>query len=276
MSTVQLRRKRRWDITSNFLHHAEGVAFKFRSDVQTLVRQWVREGKIIEDVAEQLLRYRVDDHQKDQCLSSATTVTLEDCIRCSNIVNENEHDCMSDSQALRCYTFCQPNNSHGAYPPPLVAKSKKTLWFIQLATCVSPRLCRSFVESNLCISLNPDLKFLCKVLLPIKTGNKSTREAYSTNSLRLAEESIERIMEKFDESKVKPTKGTSFLEAGDFLEKVCNDVSHLRLKKRSELCSSFATLSHINVNYVVVTAEAADGLRNKSDPRDTLMAENTP
>ena len=194
----------------------------------------MREGKII-DVANQLLRYQDDENKINRCLSSATSISVEGSISFSTVVNENEHEWVSDSQALKCYTFCQPNNSHGAYPPPLIAKTNKTLWFLQLAACISPRLCQSFVESKVYISLKPVLAFLCKVFIPFKS--KKFREVNITKLLILAQDKIRKIIDVSRGNKVTPNSGTSFYEAGDFLEKVCTDVIHLKLKKRSELCS---------------------------------------
>ena len=58
MSTVSLRHKRRWNITSNRLFQAEGTAMFFRSDIPILIRQWVVQGKLIEDVATDLSQYQ--------------------------------------------------------------------------------------------------------------------------------------------------------------------------------------------------------------------------
>ena len=80
MSTVQLRRQTRWDITNDFLYHAEAVTCRFRDDIETLICQWVREGKIVEDVALGMLQYEPQMENVKNCLSHTSSTDLEACV----------------------------------------------------------------------------------------------------------------------------------------------------------------------------------------------------
>ena len=88
MSTVQLRLQTRWDNTSGFLYHAEGVACRFRDDIKTLTCQWVREGKIVEDVALGMLQYEPQMENVKIYLSHTSSTDLETCVQLTKIVEK--------------------------------------------------------------------------------------------------------------------------------------------------------------------------------------------
>ena len=147
MSTVQLRRQTLWDITNVFLYHAEGVACRFRDDIKTLICQWVREGKIVEDVALGMLQYEPQMENVKNCLSHTSSTDLEACVQLTKIVEKNEKEYFNYLEALSCYSFAHVNDDFGCSPPPLNNNGTKVSWLIEAAACVSPLICRSLVKS---------------------------------------------------------------------------------------------------------------------------------
>ena len=116
----------------------------FRSDIPILIRQWVVQGKLIEDVATDLSQYQ----PKKEKMPEHVGVDLDTCIRLTKVMDKNEQELLSNVKFLQCYALAQPNNEHGCSPLPLINDTGDTLWFLQAACCISPILCSSSMVSG--------------------------------------------------------------------------------------------------------------------------------
>ena len=90
ISTVRLKRITRWDITSDILYQAEGTCCAFRDDNKTLICQWVRDGKLVDDVASGMLQYQPQMANVTSCLWHASSTDLETCFEVAKIVEKSE------------------------------------------------------------------------------------------------------------------------------------------------------------------------------------------
>ena len=262
MSTVQLRHNTRWDITSDLLYHAEGNAHAYRRDVQMLVRKWVREGKLIEDIAESLECYSPNRIITQDCLLTATETDLNSCMKLSNLLNKLDHEILLDEDVLRCYSFAHPNDDHGSPPPVLNGSTSIELWFLQCATCLSPQLCEMIVETNKFPELRKRLmKFLRTTFF------KSFRKNQQIHQRHMSYNELQRCIEEvINEDK---QSINSYYRCLELISKVCNKIQCIDLAKRVDLKTIRDQISSQN-DYLAITTKGDNNLRNKMKPPSVI------
>ena len=264
MSTVQLRRQTRWNITSDFLYHAEGVACRFRDDIKTLICQWVREGKIVENVALGMLRYEPQMENVKSCLSHTSSIDLETCVQLTKIVEKNEKDYFNYLEALSCYSFAHVNDDFGCSPPPLNVKGTNVSWLIEAAACVSPLICRSLVKSaKYSVTLRPLFCLLRKTFI----ASTTSRKRISSFLVQRSQEAITTLLEQNQgkgESQV--IKDCCYHLGAQILSTVCDTIQHIHLTKRKNIsCSTSLQLSD-ETTHAIFTTTSPNNLRNQSEP----------
>ena len=136
INTVRLKRRTRWDITSDILYQAEGICCAFRDDNKTLICQWVRDGKLVDDVASGMLQYQPQKANVTSCLSHASSTDLETCVEVAIIVVKCGKQYLNYVEVLSCYSFAQGTDDFDCSPPPLNNNCNNVLWLVQAATCL--------------------------------------------------------------------------------------------------------------------------------------------
>ena len=96
------------------MSHAEGLAAHYREDKAILIRQWLAEGKIIEDVIVNILEYETNGIEVQKMLRETVSVDLQSCVNLNKILEKIEMDTLRDDEFL-----AQPNDEHGRSPPSL-------------------------------------------------------------------------------------------------------------------------------------------------------------
>ena len=273
MSTVRLKRKTRWDITSDILKHAEGFAYQFREDIRTLICQWVRQGKIIDDVALGMIEYETNDENVQLCLSQATTIDLETCIELTKDAEKNEKEYLNVAELLSCYTFAHGNDEYGCSPPPLCNGSNNVSWLLQAATSVSPLLCRTLVNSQKYnVNLRPFFFFLKNVLL----GTSRLSKTNTTVLLEQSEKVVSSVLqENHNDNDIEDSEQCCCFVVGKFLSAIADSIHHFPLKKRTDINWVTNMSNAGNVTHVVVTTKSANNLRNKMEPPFNLTVFGT-
>ena len=256
MSTVSLRRKRRWNITSNRLFQAEGTALFFRSDIPILIRQWVVQGKLIEDVATDLSQYQ----PKKEKMPEHVGVDLDTCIRLTKVMDKNEQELLSNVKFLQCYALAQPNNEHGCSPPPLNNDTGDTLWFLQAAFCMSPILCSVMVSG-----VNHVLAtYLFSLLRHTFAGFGKESKLHRFSQ---AQADIDSILDNAATNNDNPNMISNFFQAGGVvLRALCADLCHLQLSQRIELTEKLLRDVNVDTKDVIATTTDVNNLRNKVNP----------
>ena len=269
MSTVRLKRKTRWDFTSDILYHAEGVACHFREDIKTMIREWVRQGKILDDVASGMLDYVPDNKKVNSCLSQATSIDLQTCLDLTKIVEKNEKEYLNNAELLSCYTLVHGNDDYGCSPPPLENRVSIVSWIVQAAACVSPILCRSLVNSsNYSVTLRPLFTLLRKVLL----GTARMNTARVLCLVEKSEQAVSAVIEQNkSDDKTEGTADCCCFVGARFLSKICNTIQHFPLDKRKNIGSATREQVSYNMTHAIFTTGSPKSLRNKVEPPLTLI-----
>ena len=261
MSTVSLRRKRRWNITSNRLFQAEGTAMFFRSDIPILIRQWVAQGKLIEDVATDLSQYQ----PKKEKMTEHVGVDLDTCIRLTNVIDKNEQELLSNVKFLQCYALAQPNNEHGCSPPPLINDTGDTLWFLQAACCISPILCSSMASGVNHVLAKNLLSLLRHTFTGFAKESKLQR-------ISQAQADIDNILNNAVTDNDNPNMISNLFQAGGVvLHALCADLCHLQLSRRSELTDQFVRDVTVETKHVIATTTDVNNLRSKVNPPPNIV-----
>ena len=260
MSIVSLRRKRRWNITSNRLFQAEGTAMFFRSDIPILIRQWVAQGKLIEDVATDLSQYQPKKEKMTEHV-----VDLDTCIRLTNVIDENEQELLSNVKFLQCYALAQPNNEHGCSPPPLINDTGDTLWFLQAACCISPILCSSMASGVNHVLAKNLLSLLRHTFTGFAKESKLQR-------ISQAQADIDNILNNAVTDNDNPNMISNLFQAGGVvLHALCADLCHLQLSRRSELTDQFVRDVTVETKHVIATTTDVNNLRSKVNPPPNIV-----
>ena len=269
MSTVRLKRKTRWDFTSDILYHAEGVACHFREDIKTMIREWVRQGKILDDVASGMLDYVPMNKKVNSCLSQATSIDLQTCLDLTKTVEKNEKLYLNNVELLSCYTLVHGNDDYGCSPPPLENRVSIVSWIVQAAACVSPILCRSLVNSSkYSVTLRPLFALLRKVLL----GTARMNTARVLWLVEKSEQAVSAVIEQNNtDDKTEGTADCCCFVGARFLSKICNTIQHFPLDKRKNIGSATTEQVSYNMTHAIYTTGSPKNLRNKVEPPLTLI-----
>ena len=109
MSTVRLKRKARWDITSDILYHPESFAYHFRDYIEGMTCQWVKQGILFDDVPFGIVEFKRNCANVEHCLSPTTSKDSLPCNGQSKIVEKKEKRYLNDEVVLSCYAITQGN-----------------------------------------------------------------------------------------------------------------------------------------------------------------------
>ena len=264
ISTVRLKRKTRWDITSDILYQAEGISCCFRDDIKTLIRQWVRDGKIVDDIASGMLQYQPQMANVTSCLLHSSSTDLETCVEVAKIVDKCEKQYLNYVEALSCYSFAQGTDDFGCSPPPLNNNCNNVLWLVQAATCLSPLMCRLLVNSpKYPVTLKPLFCLLRNVFISPTT----MRNANSTILLRRSEESIKKLLQQCQSEDEASTSAQCCCVLGaKFLEMCCDSIRHIPLLERKAItCASNLEFPDVTT-HAIFTTTSVNNLRNRNEP----------
>ena len=269
MSTVRLKRKTRWDFTSDILYHAEGVACLFREDIKTMIREWLRQGKILDDVASGMLDYVPDKKKVNSCLSQATSIDLQTCLDLTKIVETNEKEYLNNVESLSCYTLVHGNDDYGCSPPPLENRVSIVSWIVQAAACVSPILCRSLVNSSkYSVTLRPLFTLLRKVLL----GTARMNTAKVLWLVKKSEQAVSAVIEQTNtDDKPEGTTDCCCFVGARFVSEICDTIQHVPLNKRKNIGSATTEQVSYNTTHAIFTTGSPKNLRNKMKPPLNLI-----
>ena len=250
VSSIRLTPKRNWDKTSDALHHAEGMATFFRQDIQILIRNWVKDGFIVDDIAQSLLSYQPDLHASRSELHKSSHVDL----KMSCVMSENLNACVDESLSaavrIACYTLAHGVDSHGAHALMIVSDCSDVLWLVQLICAFSDKLrseisspSRSTTADLLCV-------FLSSVLLP------KTRNTGLATVMQLLEQ---HLIEVLNSRQHIPTD--RFICAAVILGSLSASFRCRVLRNRK---LSWQTMRDVKCQYVLFSTDCANSSRTRS------------
>ena len=244
ISSIRLSNKRKWDVTCEITRHSEGFVSYFRKDARMLIRKWIAEGSLIQDVGDSILSYQPDSKSIGTALSLSSHVDLHTSFAMNKLFSTTASNQLNTLERFSVFCLSQTNNLHGSCLPTFSNTCSLGLWLLQIISAVSYSFRKGIVENN-SITASLCARYLIKVF-------------HIKNKFLSDDQKLLQQLEMFYESSISTVLPTTTLDslhrASYFMKIVSPSIQHLPICQRTSVSRLFES---INSDLVMLSAETS-------------------